>query len=422
MASRIYFKFGQAHGTDSVAFQGPSLRLTELKKLILNRLPLSGREQEYDLEIKDAAGNLTYFDPSSVIAQGSTVLVSRVPIAELQRRTTPVVPEATPSPAPPPSALLTPPPLSGAEEDTAPAAVLHGEALVFNEAPGVNKDDERILALASEAAVIRGTMPHRGGIGRGTVVNKFAPKKPVIVPGTALYNGPASDLEKAAASVRPTRGHVMRGGGGGHRTYTGESRAEQMEKRKKNQAGIPRNFLEKPGEGEPTGGLLKVMPDESNFLEKQRDQMVSVLDHDEIRRRLDPSKVPAELQCPLSGELVRDAVVIDCCGTSFSQDKIAAALVASGFVCPRCVLRGETSTLTPAAAAAAASGAERLARRPKCSVPMLRCAPRCASSSSKRATASTWCPSSCPCSGRTLTCRRTTSTTPKSTCPPRPPR
>ena len=96
----------------------------------------------------------------------------------------------------------------------------------------------------------------------------------------------------------------------------------------------------------PDGSIAKMVADTDTF-NKARDAAKQG-----ERERAVEAEVPAELRCPVSRSLLRNAVLLPCCGASVSDDAIGTALVegtvaeweatdaAAGATCTLCGTQG----------------------------------------------------------------------------------
>jgi len=51
---------------------------------------------------------------------------------------------------------------------------------------------------------------------------------------------------------------------------------------------------------------------------------------------IDMSKVPSHFKCPLTNQILEDAIITPCCNKSVSDSAMRAALLKSNFQCPLC--------------------------------------------------------------------------------------
>lgn len=79
------------------------------------------------------------------------------------------------------------------------------------------------------------------------------------------------------------------------------------------------------------------------MMDRHGNLVVRTVDYNAVQRgRLDTlqapkeTKIPPELTCSICKELMKDAVVIPCCGKSFCDDCIREHLLENEFTCPAC--------------------------------------------------------------------------------------
>ena len=112
--------------------------------------------------------------------------------------------------------------------------------------------------------------------------------------------------------------------------------------------GIPKSMLKRVGqapEDATDGAVVGGLVDRDNFIVKMVSDDATFKKQVEKKQVvIDQASVPAELKCPVTQALFRNAVLLPCCGASVSDDAIALALrddsAGAGATCVLCGTQG----------------------------------------------------------------------------------
>ena len=290
MTSKIFYKFTHELGTDAkhgeIIFPGSSMKLSDLKRELTNRLGGRTEPNGFDLAVKDADTNEAYSE-DSLVQKNATVLIDRVPVANTSRR--------------------------GAYQTRVPQ-ITQPSTAVTNEQPAK-------VARMSSSEDFGDVFSH---------AQEESEKSNVETSQTATQIEDPDAKQKAGKI--PARRPVLYG-----RDDPSFFRYQQANKKKN--SGIPKNFLEE-GDQDSESTKLKTNANDDAFAEKMK--ATKLLSEDEIRAKLPDNSIPEDLRCALSRELLKDAVLTSCCKKKASLKKIEQALIESQFVCPFCGAKDKT--------------------------------------------------------------------------------
>ncbi|KAH9251572.1 hypothetical protein BASA81_010611 [Batrachochytrium salamandrivorans] len=327
MSSKVFYRFSHEVGTDAkvreITFNGPSIRLGELKRELINKLSVGrGEITGFDLDIRDTDKQTSYPDvESSPVPKNSTILVSRIPLRRGGNNRS--------------SALSVPVVAEPVPEVTS----MHDFGDVFAQQQQLEQDLRReeeevdmIRMIATDAQRLNGTRTVQR---RGNAVLPFIP----TTVQSGLYTGSVTDFDRTKAIGGRGRGGLGRGG-------SFVQQQQQQPAKKKTFSGIPKQLLTSldpdAAMTAPTLEDFTLRGDADAF--SQKVQGLSTLGNDELRMRIPLDSVPGGLRCKLSGKLLQDAVRTKCCHEVCSLDALRDALIKSNFTtCPLCGSTAHTS-------------------------------------------------------------------------------
>ncbi|KAI9034234.1 DWNN domain-containing protein [Hyaloraphidium curvatum] len=387
--SKIFYKFRSENSYATLSFDGPSMSVFDVKREVALAKKLKG---DFDLVIANASNNQEYADDLDNVPRNSSILVSRnPPVAKgrgtLQKYLTtsgPTVrgvrPGVAPAPATGSASTSSTAPLNFSGGSNSYVAPKEPRRSGFEEPlPGFERPEEP--QSAGSPAPAGDTTPKAAGGDEEDDVSAFLAneaqqwqKHRRFVPytrGRGASQGPSRGGHEAGATggrggshgrppafdplhnKPPPEGYVcFRCGQKGHwisECPTIGDKEFDNRPRLKRTTGIPRSFLKPVDEATAAAGGVMVSADGSLVVATANEQAFEkavasrakgmAVDLSEI---WDEAPVPKELACPICKKLIRDAVVIPCCGVSFCDDCIRNHLTADEThgQCPNCLEDG----------------------------------------------------------------------------------
>ncbi|CAF0714249.1 unnamed protein product [Brachionus calyciflorus] len=362
--SNILFKTAYNINYDKVVFDGTSISIGQLKKLINEKLQKSSKKIDFDLEITNADTNTVYQNDNETILKNSRVNVKRTlknSTAPLRSQppkpvnhtpVAPAVPVATVPTPPAPTPVVTQhvqPVIQSNPQPTVTVPVQQPVAPVITKpvVPTVTKpvyDSLAPLNIPSKPIVyveetvkpveINNDMSRMDEKAKLETILMNSMTK--IVPDQNLTNkflGINSRFLGVKPQINPADRPIPPGyicntcRKPGHlRQFCPENGIlPKPEERPKFPSGIPRSNLRPAQAGDkfaklgPEGYVVTDMEREASKIIK-KDKVLFDDDEDDVKKvekkELDDQNdhIPKELQCPYGGHLIKDAVLVPCCG------------------------------------------------------------------------------------------------------------
>ncbi|KAM7448559.1 E3 ubiquitin-protein ligase rbbp6 [Porites harrisoni] len=285
--SCIHYKFRSALEYDTITFDGLSISLADLKHSIIAQKKFA-KNTDFDLEVTNAQTKEQYKDDMTMIPKNSSVVVRRIPIGTKSKAQL---------------AAERSSPFSSGEQKTS--------TLQDYQVPKTNKLSkvaDLANADASEEDKLKAMMKQSG--------EDWDPSQ--YVRGRRPY-APGVPVPQNYVCYRCGKpGHFIR-----NCPTNGDNRFDVP--KAKRTTGIPRTFLGTTSEGAaspPTRASPSLPDGDSKTKAKDKDSS--------------SKKVPSELRCPSCSNLLTDAVLIPCCGTSYCDDCIRNYLLENEQECPSC--------------------------------------------------------------------------------------
>jgi hypothetical protein len=75
----VFYKFASSKEFDACSFEGPSIQLSNLKKLIIEQKKL-GKATDFDLLVTNAQTNQIFKNEYEQIPKNTSVIIQRVPV------------------------------------------------------------------------------------------------------------------------------------------------------------------------------------------------------------------------------------------------------------------------------------------------------------------------------------------------------
>ncbi|KAL5961862.1 E3 ubiquitin-protein ligase RBBP6 [Taenia solium] len=294
MASEVYFKFKSSVKTDSIPFDGSAISVKELKNAIKNKCCL--RSADLDLKLEDNSGK-EYSKDTELIPKFTSIIVRRVPKpnGEPQKRK-------------------------------------------FAQ-PSVSRDkfiNQTDSALPNIANLADSDLPEEEKI------------RLMIDRSSEAYSTKNYTVKAKAFGTPPPTYTCHKCNQGGHWIHDcpgiKDVRGNLVDsKTVKRPTGIPQDFLVRVDPGTPgayldkCGRYMVPIKDAEAYSQKKKEKRAFSLEEN-------PPYVPpqertpsAGLVCPLCKKLLKDAVIITCCGTSYCNECITNhCFVAGSQKCPNC--------------------------------------------------------------------------------------
>ncbi|XP_060939390.1 E3 ubiquitin-protein ligase RBBP6-like, partial [Limanda limanda] len=291
--SCVHYKFSSKLDYHTVPFDGLHITLKELRKQIMSREHLKATKG--DLQITNEQTGEEYTDDEAQIPKHSSVIVRRTPLGGVKpagrtfivdRSSTAVVASSRPT-------------------DSSPSMSLAQLAKTANLVDANASEDDKIKAMMSQS------------------------------------NHEYDPIHYSKKAVGPPPAHYVcyRCGKPGHYIrqcpmLLVQDKSVEGPKPVRISKGIPQSFMviAEPG----TKGAMLTSTGEyaipaidAKAYAKGKKERPPFVPHDQSPSEVDAEPIPDELLCPICNDLMRDAVVIPCCGNSFCDDCIRTALLDS---------------------------------------------------------------------------------------------
>nr|CDS15367.1 retinoblastoma binding protein [Echinococcus granulosus] len=294
MASEVYFKFKSSVKTDSIPFDGSAISVKELKNAIKNKCCL--RSADLDLKLEDSTGK-EYSRDAELIPKFTSIIVRRVPKpnGEPQKRR---------------------PAQSSVSRDKLASQTDTCLSNIANLADSDLPEEEKIRLMIDRSSETYSAKNY-------TVKAKaFGIPPPTY---TCHKCNQAGHWIHDCPGIKDVRGNLV------------------DSKTVKRPTGIPQDFLVRVDPGTPgayldkCGRYMVPIKDAEAYSQKKKEKRAFSLEEN-------PPYVPpqertpsAGLVCPLCKKLLKEAVIITCCGTSYCNECITNhCFVAGSQKCPNC--------------------------------------------------------------------------------------
>ncbi|XP_027053177.1 E3 ubiquitin-protein ligase RBBP6-like isoform X2 [Pocillopora damicornis] len=288
--SCIHYKFRSALEYDTITFDGLSISLADLKQSIITQKKF-GKNSDFDLEVTNAQTKEEYKDEMTMIPKNSSVVVRRIPVGTKSKAQL---------------AADRASPFSSGEQKT--SGFQDYQVVKSNK---LSKVTDLANADASEEDKLKAMMKQSG--------EDWDPSQ--YVKGRRPY-APGVPVPQSYVCYRCGKhGHFIR-----NCPTNGDARFDVP--KVKRTTGIPRTFLSTAeGTSSPPTSSLSPSNQEDETKSKGKEKTPQSAGN---------KKVPAELRCPSCSNLLTDAVLIPCCGTSYCDDCIRNYLLENDQECPSC--------------------------------------------------------------------------------------
>ncbi|XP_068674957.1 E3 ubiquitin-protein ligase RBBP6-like isoform X1 [Montipora foliosa] len=285
--SCIHYKFRSALEYDTITFDGLSISLADLKHSIITQKKF-GKNTDFDLEVTNAQTKEEYKDDVTMIPKNSSVVVRRIPIGTKSKAQL---------------AAERASPFSSGEQKTSAF-----QDYQVSKSQKLSKITDLANADASEEDKLKAMMKQSG--------EDWDPSQ--YVKGRRPY-APGVPVPHSYVCYRCGKpGHFIR-----NCPTNGDNRFDVP--KAKRTTGIPRTFLgTSEGTASPPAGG------------RSSPSLSTEVDSKPKGKDSANKKVPSELKCPTCSNLLTDAVLIPCCGTSYCDDCIRNYLLENEQTCPSC--------------------------------------------------------------------------------------
>ncbi|XP_026468262.1 E3 ubiquitin-protein ligase RBBP6-like isoform X2 [Ctenocephalides felis] len=272
----VHYKFKSALEYDTITFDGLHISVKDLKKSILHQKRI-GKTFDFDLQVTNAQTKEVYTDDNVLIPKNTSLIIARIPVSQTQKKS-----------------------WDFASQPNASGVIIPSARPADNEAVAdlskmVGSEEDKIKAMISQSTMDYDPSNYqkvRGANQQGEVPPNYRCFK-CHMAGHWIKNCPMTSGAETADIKRNT--------------------------------GIPRSFIvEKPigGYGQPV-----INPEKSPSPDPIKQTTV-------VENKVE---IPEDLQCMICKDLLSDAVMIPCCGSSFCDECIRLTLMESeDHECPDC--------------------------------------------------------------------------------------
>ncbi|KAI8818207.1 DWNN domain-containing protein, partial [Fimicolochytrium jonesii] len=387
--SVVFYKFKSAKDYDTCTFDGPHITVFDLKREILTAKKL-GKGTDFDLAVYNAQTNEEFKDDMYHVPRNTSILVSRQPAIKpgkgtAQRYLASAMPTAAMTGG---SRVVSTPMGAFSQASAAGMGVKHHS--LNNRAPTDQAGAARAQEAAREEADQQRTEWRIANMFKlqteqwDHAQDRMAMQKPIYRPyggtrgswrgrgGGAAGADQSSTNPDSTSSNGPNNHEHPQGGGGWHHHQQYPAKApppgyicyrcgqkghfinqcptigDQTFDRPKlrRTTGIPKIFLKVVDDKTAAGGGVMVTQSGELVIAQPNDQAwadvaarnKNYIDAGDV---YEMAPVPDELACPICKKLLRDAVLIPCCGTSYCDECIRTHLLdnedpAQRLKCPNC--------------------------------------------------------------------------------------
>ncbi|KAF7220843.1 E3 ubiquitin-protein ligase RBBP6 isoform X2 [Nothobranchius furzeri] len=303
--THIHYKFSSKLSYDTVVFDGPHITLTDLKRQIMGRERL--KAGDCDLQITNAQTKEEYTEDEGLISKGSSVIVRRIPIIGGSKSS------------------------SSSKTNKSERSDLQFPHHTF----GVGR---AMSDRSSTKALSYFSMMQKSNLADADVSEEDKIKVMMSQSSMNLNTKPGTVLPEnyTCYRCRNTGHHIRNCPMNGDKNFQGPPKIRKS-------TGIPNSLLVEVKDPSIKGVMLTncgryaipAIDAEAYAVGKKEKPPFIPLEQPKCESKGDP--VPAEFLCLMCRDLLGDAVVIPCCGSSYCDDCIRSALLDSeDHVCPTC--------------------------------------------------------------------------------------
>ena len=374
MSGQIHFKFKSAKAFDSVSFDGVYIRLIDLKRSIVEKKRMNRGTTDFEIEVTDAQTGELYADDESMVQKNTCVIIKRKPLGKtkeglmsrLRREASVDAAAATAAESTPAKASTDDSSPFGKDVFAAPTpakteeAVGGGEEEEGDDEDGDTDDDMMLIkSMAKSANQFRAgrrgnqTFDARSGGQSQSAASQFFTSSQYQPGNVGGRGAQGSSSVATSGAVTKKKSEAMSAPSAElGRIWDREPDEYHGRARRTGNVGIPKEYLaaqenvDAEGiEGGDAGGFKALIPNEESFNNSMRKSGLVGMSDEDLRGSLDAAQIPSYLKCALTQDLIKDAVSLQCCFRSCSNDPLMEALEASSFVCPLCDRRGVTQEM-----------------------------------------------------------------------------
>uniref|UniRef100_A0A1A8CF27 Retinoblastoma binding protein 6 n=1 Tax=Nothobranchius kadleci TaxID=1051664 RepID=A0A1A8CF27_NOTKA len=296
--THIHYKFSSKLSYDTVVFDGPHITLTDLKRQIMGRERL--KAGDCDLQITNAQTKEEYTEDEGLISKGSSVIVRRIPIIGGSKSS------------------------SSSKTNKSERSDLQFPHHTF----GVGR---AMSDQSSTKALSYFSMMQKSNLADADVSEEDKIKVMMSQSSMNLNTKPGTVLPENYTCYRcRNTGHHIR-----NCPMNGQDKNFQGPPKIRKSTGIPNSLLVEVKDPSIKGVMLTncgryaipAIDAEAYAVGKKEKPPFIPLEQPKCESKGDP--VPAEFLCLMCRDLLGDAVVIPCCGSSYCDDCIRSALLDS---------------------------------------------------------------------------------------------
>lgn len=291
----VHYKFKSAISYDTITFDGLHISMKDLKKAILHQKQI-GKNTDFDLQVTNAQTNEEYTDDQTLIPKNTSLIVSRIPLTTQQKKAWERAEQN--------NQLVLSKQILNLDSHEPDSAKLKGADLLGSNASEEDKINA-MMAQSTQEYDPSNFVKIRGGNQYGEVPLNYVCHR-CHNPGHWIKNCPNNNTTADPIDIKKA-------------------------------TGIPRGFLV-PVDGPSVPGAM--LTGLGTFA-------VPSIDQEAYKQSMKPQKkqetkvekviIPEDLLCTLCSDLLTDAIMMPCCGTSFCDECIRNALLESEEnECPDC--------------------------------------------------------------------------------------
>ncbi|XP_026808860.1 E3 ubiquitin-protein ligase RBBP6 [Rhopalosiphum maidis] len=291
----VHYKFKSAISYDTITFDGLHISVRDLKKAILHQKQI-GKNTDFDLQVTNAQTNEEYTDDQTLIPKNTSLIVSRIPLTTQQKKAWERAEQN--------NQLVLSKQILNLDSHEPDSAKLKGADLLGSNASEEDKINA-MMAQSTQEYDPSNFVKIRGGNQYGEVPLNYVCHR-CHNPGHWIKNCPNNNTTADPIDIKKA-------------------------------TGIPRGFLV-PVDGPSVPGAM--LTGLGTFA-------VPSIDQEAYKQSMKPQKkqetkvekviIPEDLLCTLCSDLLTDAIMMPCCGTSFCDECIRNALLESEEnECPDC--------------------------------------------------------------------------------------
>ncbi|XP_025417143.1 E3 ubiquitin-protein ligase RBBP6 isoform X2 [Sipha flava] len=291
----VHYKFKSAISYDTITFDGLHISVKDLKKAILHQKQI-GKNTDFDLQVINAQTNEEYTNDQTLIPKNTSLIVSRIPLTTQQKKAWERAEQN--------NQLVLSKQILNLDSHEPDSIKLKGADLLGSNA----SEEEKINAMMAQSTQEydpSNFVKIRGGNQYGEVPPNYVCHR-CHNPGHWIKNCPNNNTTSDPVDIKKA-------------------------------TGIPRGFLV-PVDGPSVPGAM--LTGLGTFAVPSIDQEAykqSMKPQKKQETQLEKVIIPEDLLCNLCSDLLTDAIMMPCCGTSFCDECIRNALLESEEnECPDC--------------------------------------------------------------------------------------